>query len=85
MGVGVCIVDADGQAYQVHQGGHIGGKYFDSADATYWWSNTVNNPALKSARALDPNGMPARSIPLQNAPGGKTFAFPADALYVVLE
>jgi hypothetical protein len=46
---------------------------------------TINNPALKSARALDPNGIPTRSIPLQSAPGGKTFAFPPDALYLVLE
>ena len=46
---------------------------------------TIDNPALKTARVLDANGMPVNAIPLQGAGGRKTFKFPPDALYVVLQ
>ncbi|MCW8130046.1 MAG: hypothetical protein KIS92_06835 [Planctomycetota bacterium] len=46
---------------------------------------TVRNAALKTAVVLDPNGMPVKEIPLEDADGGKRFAFPEDALYVVLK
>ena len=46
---------------------------------------TIANPALKTARVLDANGMPVGAIPLEGAVGRKTFKFPPDALYVVLQ
>ena len=45
----------------------------------------VANPALKTARVLDANGMPVEDIPLQGSAGRRTFKFPPDALYVVLQ
>jgi len=46
---------------------------------------SIRNPGLVKARVLDANGMAVADIPLNNSPEGKTFAFPADALYVVLQ
>jgi hypothetical protein len=46
---------------------------------------TIRNASLQTAIVLDPNGMPVKRIPLADAAGGKTFKFPPDALYVVLE
>lgn len=48
-------------------------------------SVVVSNPKLRTARVLDANGMPTRSISLSDAAGGKQFRFPEDALYVMLE
>jgi hypothetical protein len=45
----------------------------------------IANPALKTARVLDANGMPVNEIPLEASAGRKTFKFPPDALYVVLQ
>jgi len=45
---------------------------------------TIANPALKTARVLDANGMPVNEIPLKSSAGRKMFKFPPDALYVVL-
>jgi hypothetical protein len=44
----------------------------------------IANPALKTARVLDANGMPVNEIPLKSSAGRKMFKFPPDALYVVL-
>ena len=46
---------------------------------------TIANPALKTARALDANGMPVQAISLKSLAGRKTFKFPPQALYVVLQ
>jgi hypothetical protein len=46
---------------------------------------TIANPALKTARVLDANGLPVNAIPLESSASRKTFKFPPDALYVVLE
>jgi hypothetical protein len=46
---------------------------------------TIANPALKTARVLDANGMPVSEIPLQGSAGRKTFRFPPDALYAVCQ
>jgi hypothetical protein len=46
---------------------------------------TIANPALKTAQVLDVNGMPRNAIPLNGPDGRKTFKFPPDALYVVLQ
>jgi len=46
---------------------------------------TISNPHLKTARVLDPNGMPLKAVPLENSGGRQTFKFPDDALDVVLE
>jgi hypothetical protein len=46
---------------------------------------TVRNALVKSATVLDANGMPGKKLPLEAAVSGKTFKFPPDALYVVLE
>ena len=46
---------------------------------------TVRNALVKSATVLDANGMPGKKLPLEGAAGSKTFKFPPDALYVVLE
>jgi hypothetical protein len=45
----------------------------------------IANPALQTARVLDANGMPIKEIPLAASADGKTFKFPPDALYVVLQ
>jgi hypothetical protein len=47
---------------------------------------TIRNAQLRTAAVLDPNGMVAKRLPLADAAGGgKAFAFPPDALYVVRE
>jgi hypothetical protein len=45
----------------------------------------IANPALKTAHVLDANGMSVSEIPLKSSADRKTFQFPSDALYVVLE
>lgn len=45
----------------------------------------VNNSKISKARVLDPNGMPVREITLESSNGKKSFQFPPDALYVVLQ
>jgi hypothetical protein len=46
---------------------------------------TIANPALKTARVLDANGMPVEMLPLEQSGDRKAFKFPPDALYVVLQ
>jgi hypothetical protein len=47
---------------------------------------TIRNPSLKTAVVLDANGMSAGTVALKPAGGGgRTFKFPPDAMYVVLE
>ena len=46
---------------------------------------SVANPALKTARVLDANGMAVGVIPLESSGGHVTLKFPPDALYVVLQ
>ncbi|MGB2819576.1 MAG: hypothetical protein WBF17_01240 [Phycisphaerae bacterium] len=46
---------------------------------------TIRNPGLQTAVVLDANGMSAGTVPLEAAAGGRTFKFPPDAMYVVLE
>ena len=46
---------------------------------------TLKNTTVISARVLDANGMPVKTVPLVSSAGLKTLKFPADALYVVLE
>ncbi len=48
-------------------------------------SLTVGNPALKTARMLDANGMAVKDIPLEHSGSGVAFKFPGDALYVILQ
>ncbi len=45
----------------------------------------IANSTLTTAHVLDPNGMPSGAIPLQTSAGRKSFKFPPDALYVVLQ
>jgi hypothetical protein len=45
----------------------------------------IANLTLTTARVLDANGMPVSAIPLESSAGRKTFKFPPDALYVVLQ
>jgi hypothetical protein len=45
----------------------------------------ISNTTLTTARVLDANGMPVSAIPLQLSAGRKTFKFPSDALYAVLQ
>jgi hypothetical protein len=45
----------------------------------------IANPALKTARVLDANGMPVSEILLKSSADRRTFRFPSDALYVVLQ
>jgi hypothetical protein len=45
----------------------------------------IANPALKTARALDANGMPVKAVAMESSAGRQTFKFPPDALYVVLQ
>jgi hypothetical protein len=46
---------------------------------------TINNSSLTKAFVLDANGMKVKELELQSAPTGKSFTFPADALYVALQ
>jgi len=46
---------------------------------------TITNPVIKTARVLDVNGMAIGTIPLESSAEHKTFQFPSDALYVVLQ
>ncbi|MGD0090450.1 MAG: hypothetical protein ABSE73_11070 [Planctomycetota bacterium] len=46
---------------------------------------TLRNQKVTKARVLDANGMAVKDIDLQAGAGGKKFAFPPDALYVVLQ
>jgi len=46
---------------------------------------SVKNASISRARVLDANGMPNQDLPLQPTAGGKTFQFPPEALYVVLQ
>ena len=46
---------------------------------------SIRNSGLEKARVLDANGMVVADVPLQNSAAGKTFTFPAEALYVVLQ
>jgi hypothetical protein len=46
---------------------------------------TIRNRGLKTAIVLDANGMSAGTVPLEAAVSGRTFKFPPDAMYVVLE
>lgn len=48
-------------------------------------SITIGNPALKTARVLDANGIAIKEISLEHSAGKSTFKFPTDALYVVLQ
>ena len=48
-------------------------------------SLSIKNPNLSKARVLDPNGMPLTVIALENSGSERTFSFPADALYAILE
>jgi hypothetical protein len=45
----------------------------------------LKNSKISRARVLDSNGMPVKDVPLKDSAGGKTFEFPPDALYVVLQ
>ncbi len=53
----------------------------DKGDVTV----SFHNDHLKQATVLDANGMPGKVIPLTSSAGGAQFAFPADALYVVVQ
>jgi hypothetical protein len=46
---------------------------------------TINNTSLTKAFVLDANGMKVKELELQSAGTGKSFVFPADALYVALQ
>ncbi|HEX3718636.1 MAG TPA: hypothetical protein VH595_11770 [Verrucomicrobiae bacterium] len=46
---------------------------------------TLKNSKISRARVLDPNGMPVKDLPLKDSDDGKTFEFPPEALYVVLQ
>lgn len=46
---------------------------------------SIANGSLTKATVLDPNGMPADEIALEDADGMKRLSFPPDALYVVLQ
>jgi hypothetical protein len=46
---------------------------------------SVANPALKTARVLDANGMQVSVVALESSGGRARFTFPPDALYVVLQ
>jgi hypothetical protein len=46
---------------------------------------SVKNASISRAHVLDPNGMSVGELPLQDVANGKTFVFPPDALYVVLQ
>jgi hypothetical protein len=45
----------------------------------------LGNTTLTTARVLDANGMPVSAIPLHLSAGRRTFKFPSDALYAVLQ
>ncbi len=44
----------------------------------------LRNAQVKTATALDPNGMPVKDLALERTAAGVSLAFPPDALYVVL-
>jgi len=46
---------------------------------------SVRNLKISQAHVLDPNGMPIQDLPLQPMGSGRTFKFPPNALYVVLQ
>lgn len=46
---------------------------------------TIHNPALRTARVLDMNGMPVQTLALQRSSQGVSLRFPANAMYVVLQ
>ncbi len=46
---------------------------------------SIGNTVVTTARVLDANGMAVSDIPLQLSAGRKTFKFPSDALYAVLQ
>lgn len=46
---------------------------------------TLRNQKITKARVLDANGMPVKDIDLQAGATNRKFAFPPDALYVVLQ
>ena len=45
---------------------------------------TLRNDHVAHLTVLDMNGMPLRTVPLERADGALRFAFPAEAMYVVL-
>lgn len=45
---------------------------------------TLRNDHVARLAVLDMNGMPLRTVPLARADGALRFAFPAEAMYVVL-
>ena len=45
---------------------------------------TLRNDHVARLTVLDMNGMPLRTVPLERADGALRFAFPAEAMYVVL-
>ena len=45
---------------------------------------TLRNDHVAHLTVLDMNGMPLRTVPLARADGALRFAFPAEAMYVVL-
>ena len=45
---------------------------------------TLRNDHVARLTVLDMNGMPLRTVPLARADGALRFAFPAEAMYVVL-
>jgi hypothetical protein len=46
---------------------------------------TLKNPTLMRATVLDPNGKATGTVPLTRVDGGVRFAFPRNALYVILQ
>ena len=46
---------------------------------------TLKNAAVRTARALDANGMPKTEIPLKTSSGAVRFTMPEDCLYLVLQ
>ena len=48
-------------------------------------SIAIRNPGLTKVYVLDANGMKLRNVELQSRAIGKSFTFPANALYVVLQ
>ncbi len=46
---------------------------------------SLKNANISRAHVLDPNGMAVSELPLQDSADSKTFVFPPDALYVVLQ
>jgi hypothetical protein len=76
------IVHEDGEpAYEVVDFGKAPWQIEKASNLTI----VVRNPGLTTATALDPNGMPAGEVALEKVDGGVRLAFPADAMYVVLQ